>query len=147
MWSHIHVSKKDHWCRPALLPLPSVDSNISTSASIVFVTSYSRSTMMFTHVCMCIIYKANERKKRTVYYTTFISLQWHYDECDGVWNHQRLDCLLNHLSRRRLKKTTKPRVIGLVEGNPQMTGGFPWQNASSAENVSICCCHHVILLR
>ena len=38
---------------------------------------------------------------------------------------------------RRSKKTTKLRVAGLCEGIPSVTGGFPSQRASNAENVSI----------
>ena len=60
-------------------------------------------------------------------------LQWRHNGSDGVSNHQRLDCLLNCFFRRRSKKTSKPRVAGLYEGNSPVTGEFP----SSAENVSI----------
>ena len=35
------------------------------------------------------------------------------------------------------KKTSKLGVIALCEGNPPVTGGFPTQRASNAENVSI----------
>ena len=52
-------------------------------------------------------------------------------------NHRRLDCFLNHLCRRRSKKTSKLRIAGLGEGNPPVTDGFPSQRASNAENVSI----------
>ena len=57
-------------------------------------------------------------------------------------SHRRLGCLLNSLFRRRSKKTSKLRVTGLCEGNPPVTGGFPSQRASNAENVSICWRHH-----
>ena len=65
------------------------------------------------------------------------TLQWRHNERDGVSNHQRLDCLLNRLFRGRSKKTLKLRVTGLCERNPPVTGGFPTQCASNAENVSI----------
>ena len=61
------------------------------------------------------------------------SLQWRHDKRDVVSNHRRLHCLLNHLLRRRSKKTSKLRVTGLFEGNPSVTGGFPSQRASNAE--------------
>ena len=67
----------------------------------------------------------------------FRSLQWRHDERDGVWNHRRLDCLLNHLFRRRSQKTPKLRVTDLCEGNIPVTGEFPAQRASNAKNVSI----------
>ena len=57
-----------------------------------------------------------------------ILLHWCHSEPDDVSNHQRLDCLLNRLFRRRSKKTSKLRVTGLCE--------FPAQRASNAENVS-----------
>ena len=40
-------------------------------------------------------------------------------------------------SRCRSKKTSKFRVTGLCAGNPPMTGEFPAQMVSNAENVSI----------
>ena len=44
-------------------------------------------------------------------------LRWRHNERDGVSDHRRLDCVLNGLFRRRSKKTSKFRVIGLCEGN------------------------------
>ena len=41
------------------------------------------------------------------------------------------------------KKTSKLRVTGLCTGNSPMTGKFPAQKASNAENVSIWWRHHV----
>ena len=41
------------------------------------------------------------------------------------------------------RKTSKLRVTGLCEGNSPMTGEFPSQRASNAENVSIWGRHHV----
>ena len=45
------------------------------------------------------------------------------------------DCLLNRISRRKSKKTSKLRVIGLCKGNSPVTGEFPAQRTSNAENV------------
>ena len=45
-------------------------------------------------------------------------------------------------SRRRSKKPLKLRVTGLCEGNSPVTGEFPAQRASNAENVSIWWRHH-----
>ena len=69
------------------------------------------------------------------------TLHWRQNERDGVSNHQRLDCLLNCLFRRRSKKKSKLRITGLCEGNSPVTGEFP-QRASNAENVSIWRRHH-----
>ena len=48
---------------------------------------------------------------------------------------KHLDCLLNHLFRRRSNDTSKLRVTGLCEGSPQVTGGIPSQKACKTENV------------
>ena len=61
------------------------------------------------------------------------SLHWRHNECDGVSNQRRPDCLLNRLFRRRSKKTSKFRV----------TGGFPSQKDSNAENVFIWWRHNI----
>ena len=48
---------------------------------------------------------------------------------------QPYDYLLNRLFRRRSKKTSKLRVIGLCEGKSPVTGEILTQRASNAENV------------
>ena len=73
-------------------------------------------------------------KCRPFYSVLNMSLQWRHNERVGVSNHQPHDCLLNRLFRPRSKKTSKLRV----------TGEFPAQSASNAENVSIWWRHHVI---
>ena len=80
------------------------------------------------------------------------SLQWCHNERDGVSNHRRLDRLLNPLFRSRSKKTSKLRVTGLCEWNSPVTGGFPSQRSSDAENVFIwwrhyACCRDRDLFR
>ena len=65
------------------------------------------------------------------------TLQWHHNEHDGVSNHQPHHCLLNRLSRRRSKKTSKLCVTGLCAGNSLVTGEFPAQIAGNAKKVSI----------
>ena len=42
------------------------------------------------------------------------------------------------------KKTSKNRVTGLCVGNSPVTGEFPAQNTSNAENISIWWRHHII---
>ena len=63
------------------------------------------------------------------------SLLWRHNGRDGVSNYQPHDCLLKRLFRRRSKETPKLRVTGLCEGNSLVTGEFPAQTASNAENV------------
>ena len=71
------------------------------------------------------------------------ALQWLHNERGGVSNHQIHDCLLKSLFRHRSQKASKLRVTGLCEGNSPVTGEFPAQRASSAENVSIWWRHHI----
>ena len=73
--------------------------------------------------------------------TTWAS-QSRHNERDGISNHLHLECLFNRLFRCRSNKTSKLCVTGLCEGNPPVTGGFPSQRASNAENVSIWWRHH-----
>ena len=73
----------------------------------------------------------------------FTTLQWSHNEHHGITNHRHLDCLLSHLFSHTSKKTSKLRFTGLCEGNPPVTGGFPSQRPSNAENVSVWWLHHV----
>ena len=104
------------------------DENISTSpkAFVQRLGTYIDSRLTSTyHTCPC--------------YT----LHWRHNGHDSVTNHQTHHYLLNRLFRRRSKKISKLRVTGLCEGNSPVTGEFPAQMASNAENVSIRWRHHV----
>ena len=70
------------------------------------------------------------------------ALQWRHNGRDGVSNHQTHDCLLNRSFRRRSKKTSKLCVTGLCAENSPVTGEFPVQRSSNAENVFIWWRHH-----
>ena len=72
------------------------------------------------------------------------TLQWRQNGRDSVSYHQPHDCLLNRLFKRRSKKKSKLRVTGLCVGNSPVTGEFPAQMSSIAENVSIWWCYHEI---
>ena len=50
-----------------------------------------------------------------------VTLQWRHNESDDVSKHQRLDCLLNRLFRRRSMKTAKFCATGLCEENSPVT--------------------------
>ena len=71
-----------------------------------------------------------------------LALQWCHNERDGVSDHRRLGGLFSCLFKRRSKETSKPRVTGLCKGNSPVTGEFPSQRASNAENVFMWCRHH-----
>ena len=70
------------------------------------------------------------------------TLQWYHKEHDGVSNHQPHDCWFKRLFRWRSKKKSKLHVTSLCEGNSAVTGEFPAQRDSKAENVSIWWRHH-----
>ena len=73
-----------------------------------------------------------------------ITLQWRHNEHDGASNHQPHDCLLSRLFRRRSNKTSKLRLTGICAGNSPVTGEFPAQRTSIAENISPRWRHHEI---
>ena len=79
---------------------------------------------------------------KTFFWWPILSLQLRHKGHGGVSNHQLYDCLLNRLFRKRWKRS-KLRVTGLCEGNSLVTGEFPTQRASNAENISIWWRHHV----
>ena len=45
----------------------------------------------------------------------------------------------------QIKETSKLCITGLCEGNPAITGGFPLQRASNAENISIMTGHNMMM--
>ena len=62
---------------------------------------------------------------------SLLALQWRHN---GVWNHRRIDCLLNRMFRRRLKKHQGSASLALVRGNSPVTGEFPAQRLSNADS-------------
>ena len=78
----------------------------------------------------------------TIWLVSVNTLKWRHNDRHGISNHQPHDYLLNRLSRRWWKKTSKIHVTGLCEGNSPVTGEFPAQKASNAEIVSIWWRHH-----
>ena len=64
-------------------------------------------------------------------------LRWRHNGRNNVSNHQPHDCFLNRLSKRRSKETSKFPVTGLCAGNSPVTGEFPAQRATNAENSSM----------
>ena len=63
-------------------------------------------------------------------------LQWRHNECDSVWNHRRLECLLSHCSDADQRKHQNSVSLAFVRGIHR------WESASKAENVSIWWRHH-----
>ena len=87
-------------------------------------------------------YSAVTSKCMAVLWVKNCPLQWCHSGCDRVSNHQPHDCFLSRLFRRRSKERPKLCVTGLCAGNSPVTGEFPAQMASYAENVSIWWHHH-----
>ena len=85
-------------------------------------------------------WKWSTKSHGTLENSSAATLQWCHNEHGGISNH--LYCSLSHLFRHRSKKTSKRRVTGLCAGNSLVTGEFPVQRASNAENVSIWWRHH-----
>ena len=95
---------------------------------------------IFQWVILCdvinaVVHTSPSRVNYGVYCKYFITMT-------PKWARWRLKSL-NHLFTRRSKKISKVRVSGLCVGNSPVTGEFPAQRASNAENVSIWWRHHV----
>ena len=118
---------------------------ILMAAYMIFTALTSRRTMLIDCGIMQTAWIVNRLPSGHLWWLALhntMALQWRHNERDGVPNHQPRDCLLNRLFRRRSKKTSKLRVTGLCTGNSPMTGEFPAQRTSYAENVSIWWRHH-----
>ena len=104
-----------------------------------------KNIMMYQDIHNCICQNTKKKWRYTIHYVkpTDQLLFKSHNERHGVSNHQHLDFLLGRLFRRTPKKASKLCVTGLCEGNPPVTGGFPSQRASNAENVSVWWRHHV----
>ena len=88
-------------------------------------------------------FSAAHGQRVNMYGCTVCSLQWRHNGHNGISSLQPHDCLHNRLFRHRSKKTSKLRVTGYCEGNSPVTGEFPAQRTSNAENVSIWWRHHL----
>ena len=119
-----------------------IESLQSCAESLICISSLSHSSTWFFFK-KDNNFEAHVQHTALLWYVPFLSLQWRHNGCDGVLNHQPHHCLLSRLFRRRSMKTSKLRVTGLCAGNSPVTGEFPAQMASNAENVSIWWRHHV----
>ena len=66
-----------------------------------------------------------------------ISLHWRHNEHDGISNYQPHDCLrITHpFIQVQIKETSKLRITGLRVRKSPVTGKFPAQKATYAENI------------
>ena len=145
--AHVMVDSTVPLPKPLLTYLKKGWCGISKSAISQEVFKISNSKIIFQitlqtlppHVKGC-----NELMFSNIYINIVYSLQWRHNGRGGVTNHQPHDCLLKRLFRHRSKKTPKLPVIVLCTGNSPVTGEFPAQWASNAENDSIWWRHHVM---
>ena len=86
----------------------------------------------------CITRIKGDRIMPTGWHNPTVTWSHYNDVIMGAMVHQITS--LNALS----KKTSKPRVTGLCVGNSPVTGEFPAQRVSNAENVSIWWHHHAL---
>ena len=94
------------------------------------------------YLVVSIEYNTSVTKSIYRLFNEFYALQCRHNGRDGVSNNQPHHCSLNRLFRRRPKKISKLRVTGLCVENSPVTGKFPAQMASNAENVSPLWRHH-----
>ena len=78
-----------------------------------------------------------------IFMTAWPSVSHYMDIIKSVSNHKPHDLLLKCFFRRRSKEISKVRATGLFTGNSPVTGEFPAQMSSNAENVSIWWRHNV----
>ena len=107
-----------------------------------FKWTMSCSRSYVTSTCYEFVFRKNHIYILHLWKVVICTLLLRHNGCGSISNHQPHDCLLNHFSRRRSKKTSKLRVTGLCAGNSPVTGEFPAQMASNAENASIWWRHH-----
>ena len=60
-------------------------------------------------------------------------------------NHRKLHCLMKSLFTLTTKKSSEVYIIGPLLDVPSVTGEFPSERASNAENVAISWCDHGLL--
>ena len=115
----------------------------NTSSAFIIVLFYFQMTVKI-HPLRLYTFQYHHRFKCACIWTnnSWFTLQWRHNGYNGVSNHQRHHCLLNSVFRRRSKKASKLRVTCHCAGNSPVTGEFPAQMASNAENVSISWRHH-----
>ena len=133
-------------------------------------TSYmytSASFLLYTlnHICIClgnihVFFCGMNQWRKTggpcvIHMFLNIGFHWHFNNASpdfitvtSQWVRWRLKSPASRLFTQpfvqgRSKKTSKLRVTGLCGGNSPVTGEFPAQMASNAENVSIWWRHHV----
>ena len=124
------------WCYYSCMSESRLNCASKKPYSIVWLIDTSSSSVFWKHSYDDVI---------TWTYILHYSLQWRHNRCDGIPNYQPHDCSLNRLYRRRSKKTPKLSVTSLCVGNSPVTGEFPAQMASNAENVSIWWRHRAAL--
>ena len=113
--------------------------------AITWTIGWSDQSGSFTHILQLFYWHlimAEQRQYPNWCCCRISALHWRHNERYGVSKHRRVHGLLECWFRRRSQKTSKLRTTGLCAGKSPVTGEFPAQNASNAENISIWWRHH-----
>ena len=125
-----------------IIRLFSAGRSISLSLNFMCVNRQLLYNSTMINIWDAIFNTTNQHVVMSYHHNCPYTLQWRHGGRNGVSNHQPHDCLHNRLFRRRSKKTSKFCIAGLYVGNSPVTGEFPAQRTSNAENVSIWRRHH-----
>ena len=87
-------------------------------------------------------FRPGDKEVRVSHFSRLLTLQWRQNERYGVSNQRHVDCFFNRLLRHSWNNTSKLCLTGLCDGNRRVTGGFPPQRTSNAENVCFWLRHH-----
>ena len=132
---------KQFQCRRCHVPV----NHLNQLASVGPIHVYENSSALFQIMtCYLVVpqWRVASRHQALTWTNIDLPSVGRHNEHDEVSNHRRFECSTNRLSRRRSKKTSKFRVIGLCKGDSPVTGEYAAQRASNAENVFIWWRHH-----
>ena len=133
--SEIHPSHELHKISLVL------NTRFSCTVVVKFCTEHSIITAVF---CTVILRDLSSRWALDGYLIPWISLQWRHNEHDGVSNRQPRLCYFAVYSGADQRKHQSSASLAFV-GNSQVTGEFPAQMVSIAENIFILWRHHLAL--
>ena len=77
--------------------------------STAYKTTLYRLMVLINAVSMCFAHNLNPK-------LSLVTLQWRYNECDGVSNHRRIDCLLKRCSGVDQRKHQSSAPLAFVRG-------------------------------
>ena len=96
IYSFLHAVKRERFAGTVTLDRPWSEALVDSSSAAY--------RSLENDICVAVGFMTSSR-----FLHCLSSLQWRHNGHNGVSNHQPRHCLLNRLSRRRSKKTSKPR--------------------------------------